>query len=323
MKKPEICYVYFHVAGLWNPRQIREDFADMRANGGDWVFMDFAEDNPKRCLKFKTDLVHEAGMKVMAAPGRVAGLFAAGVRPSSIFAIQNLDALCRNKDGSPLLANSSFVACVNHPKFIEWFYPTMVDVIQSTGCDGVVYDEPKETHLACYCDYCKAMVEKPTDEALLALKEQSMADMMGRLAADLKKVNPASKGIAMLMPSMPDSVIERVSAQKAIDYIGSDGPMCNQGLPKADGSPKPNQKTSLTESAQRFSAIVRKHNKKVFGLTETFGVMKWQHGLLRENLKSLGALNLDMYSFNYYGHNIEDPEGIMEIIREAACRLKQ
>ena len=31
---------------------------------------------------------------------------------------------------------------------------------------------------------------------------------------------------------------------------------------------------------------------------------------------------LDLCAFNYYGHNVEDPEGIMEILRQAASGLK-
>ena len=323
MAKPEICFVYFHVEGLWNPRQVREDFTDMRACGADWIFTQFYEDNPYKTLKFKIDLAHEAGLKVLASPGRVAGLFAAGPRPCSVFTISNLDALCREKDGSTVVANSSLVACVNHPKFIEWFYPAMTETLRSTGADGIVFDEPKETHRACYCTHCKALVKEPTDEALLKLKEASVAKMMGKLCALHKKDNPASQGVVMLMPSSTDSCIDRCVEQEGIDFVGSDGPMCPQGAEGIGGKPRnPNQKTSLEESAQRFGAKARAAGKKVFGLVETFGCRKWAHEQLRENLTKLPSLGLDMAAFNYYGHNVEDPEGIMEILRQAASGLK-
>ena len=322
MAAPEICFVYFHVGGLWNPRQVREDFADMRACGADWIFTQFHEDNPRKTLKFKVDLAHEAGLKVLASPGRVAGLFAAGPRPCSVFTIENPDALCREKDGSPLLANSSLVACVNHPKFEAWFYPAMADIIQATGADGIVFDEPKEAHKPCYCEHCKARVAQPTDQALLALKESSMAAMMGRLCARLKKDNPAGVGVAMLMPSAADGFVDRVLEQGAIDYVGSDGPMCPQGRPGPDGGPGAGQKTPLAQSAARLIPRTRKAGRRTFGLVETFGVCRWAHDRLRENLRALPSLGLDMPAFNYYGHNVEDPEGIMAIIRQAVASLK-
>ncbi len=322
MAKPEICFVYFHVEGLWNPRQVREDFADIRACGGDWIFTQFYEDNPNKTLKFKIDLAHEAGLKVLASPGRVAGLFAAGPRPCSIYTIRNMDALVREKDGSTEVANSTLVACVNHPKFSEWFYPAMLDTLRATGADGIVYDEPKETHKACYCKYCKDMVAEPTDEALLRLKEESVAKMMGKLCALHKQENPASVGVAMLMPSTTDNVIKATAEQPAIDFVGSDGLMCPQGPEGLNDKPLNPQKTSLAESAQRFARIVRPAGKKVLGLAETFGMRKWTHKHLREGIKTLPGLNLDMYCFNYYAHNVEDPDGLMEIIRTASMNLK-
>ena len=126
----------------------------------------------------------------------------------------------------------------------------------------------------------------------------------------------------MIMPNATDSFIDHMLEQEALDYLGVDGPMCLQGPAGADGKPAGHQKTPLTESSPRFAAKTREAGKKTFGLTETFGVYSWAHDQLRENVRLLPDLGLDMYGFNYFGHDVEDPDGVMEIVRAAVRHVK-
>lgn len=315
---PEINLVYFEVGWTVHPRNLSANFADVKAMGGHSVFTQFLERGDERWLKLRTRMAHDAGLKVYASPGRVGGLFAAGPIPGSFFATRHEDVRMIDAAGKHIFGTSGFMACPNHPRFVNWFYPFMESIMLDAGVDGVAFDEPKAADRACWCEHCKARVDKVDEAALIALREQTMAEMMGTVCTLLRKSKPEFVTIAMLMPSASKRFIRLVAEQKNMDFIGVDGPLCHQGpVPTADMI-----KTPLWISVPVFSEIVRAAGKKVFALTETFDVNPWACGELATRIHELPALDVDMFAFNYYGHDCEDGELVMESVRKAIALVK-
>lgn len=315
---PEICFVYFDVGWLVHPRNIASNLADMKSMGGDSIFTQFVENGDLRWLKLRTRMAHEAGLKVYASPGRVGGLFAAGPIPGSMFATKHADSRMIDRQGQPIMGTGGLMCCPNNPKFQAWFYPFLQNMMLETGADGVAFDEPKGPDIACWCDHCKALVDKPDSQSLLALRESTMADMMGKVCTQMRQHKPDFVTVAMLMPAASNRFLKLVTEQKNLDYIGVDGPLCHQGpTPTADLI-----KTPLWVSAPHFAAAAHAAGKKSFALTETFDVNPWACGELASRIHDLPAMNIDMYSFNYYGHDCEDGDLVMESVRKAVALVK-
>jgi hypothetical protein len=311
MPRPEICMVYFDCGFHVHERVLASFFRDMKAMGADSVFTQFVEYGDVRWLRFRTRLAHEAGLKVYASPGRVAGLFAAGPIPGSVFALKNPDATMRGERGDILIGTSGYVCCVNNPGFQAWYYPFLQKTMLEAGVDGIAFDEPKAADVACWCPYCRALVESPTTASLRLLRETGMADMMGRVCSMMKQACPGFATIAMLMPSASDRFIDLLAAKPDMDYIGVDGPLSRQGPEQANEMIK----EPLWLSAPRFIGKVHAAGKKAFVLTETFDVQSWNCAELAEHLPELPTLGADMYAFNYYAHDCNDPEAVMAQVR--------
>lgn len=319
VKKREICMVYFDSQGLSHPRHMAEHFAEMRDLGADSVFTQFLEEGSGRWLAFKTRLAHDAGLKVYAAPGRIAGVFSAGPRPGSMFALQNPDTVMRDEADRPVIGVSGMVCCVNQPKFQAWFYPLIKTILMESNVDGVAFDEPKEVRVPCWCPVCRSLVKEPTREALVALREDSMAAMLGRVGAMMKQEKPGFTALAMLLPHENDRFIEMVARQSGVDTVGVDGPLSPTGTDPAIRR----RKKPLLESAPRFVRLAQAAGKRAFVLAETFDVQSWACPDLAENLPKLADLDADIYGFNYYPHDNDDPEAVMNLVRKAVLGLKK
>jgi hypothetical protein len=161
-------------------------------------------------------------------------------------------------------------------------------------------------------------VDKPNAQSLLTLRESTMADMMGQVCTTMKKHKPNFVTLAMLMPSASNRFLELVLNQNDMEFVGVDGPMSHQGpTPTADMI-----KTPLWMSAPHFVRAANKAGKKSFALMETFDVNPWSCGELAARISDLPALNVDMFGFNYYGHDCVDGDMVMDIVRKAVALVK-
>jgi len=320
MDRLEISMVYFNAAsGMQRPQDLKEHFREMREHGVDSIITQTTEQCFTQALKFKVGLAHEAGLRVYAVPGRFAGLFAAGVIPSSRFGALNPDTVMRRVDTGtqpPALP----VCCVNNPRFQEWFYPHVLERIRSSGADGILFDEPKDAHDACYCEFCKAIAGESGKEALVRVRERSMAAMMGRVCAELKELDPAMTTSVLLMPNATDHFKQQMLSLEHLDYFGIDGPLCRQG---EENRPDGKQKTLLTATAPEYVSRAREAGRKSCALVETFDVQPWAYGELERNLAEVGTWGLDLIAFNYYAHCNADPEGVMRIVWDAVEQLRR
>jgi len=149
----------------------------------------------------------------------------------------------------------------------------------------------------------------------VALHEKALAETMGRVAGEFKAFRPGGAGLVMLMPNATENFIKEVCRQPAIDCVGVDGPLCLQNSRPVT---PPHQKTYILESAPPFFKLIRAAGKQTFALAETFGVYAWALDELRRNIGKFAELGADVAAFNYYGHDSDDPEAVMEVVREAA-----
>lgn len=316
MQKPEINMMFFAPGGFFNEKQLRISLSEIRQHSADSVCSNFIEDPfmVREVAQF-AQLAHEEGLRFYAMPGRVAGLFAAGPRLVSPFLTAHPGARALDAGGNPRAGDSGPAACLNHPEFIKWFYPFIRGMIEGCRADGILFDEPKTTRLACHCPICR---EKAGDgeDALLALREQSFAAMLNRAAAEVKALGADKTALAMLMPATKLSFVEKLAGQPALDVIGVDGPI-HSAVTK---------KESIFDSAPRFHEIIRRHGKQTFALVETFEMTGKDQPFLDEKMPRVPELKADVYSFNYYGHANSDPEQVMQAVWsgiEAVGKIKR
>ena len=307
----EITMMFFPADFCWHKRQTSACFEEMRAHGVRSVCLPFTEsDRHFTSLTWYADLAHAAGLAVYAMPGRVAGLFAAGHRPCSRFVQDHPEALAVNEAGHPHVAESGFCACVNQPAFADWFYSLMERAVGASGAEGMLFDEPKAAHLPCWCGVCRS---KAGDDhaALVALRERSMARMMGCAGTAVKSGNLSRRMLVMCMPGATRSFIDALAGEGSLDAIGVDGPVCAQTV----------EKESLFDSSRRMFPGIRSAGKEAFALVETFNVPASSHGELETNLERLETVGADVWSFNYYPHAVECPDAVMEKVWKAVGRL--
>ena len=210
-----------------------------------------------------------------------------------------------------------YAACVNAPAFKEWFYPLVTAAVQDSGADGILLDEPKRASTPCFCPVCREIAESSRREDLALLREQSMAEMMGKTSAAVKAIAPSNSTIAMLGPKNSDHFVEALAEQADLDAIGFDAPPCAKA-----GSVSNSRKPSVFDAALRVLPRVRRNGKKTFVLVETFFIPASSHAELEANMARLTEVEADIFSFNYYGQEVQDPEFVMGVTRQTIERLR-
>ncbi len=304
MQKPEINMMFFAPSGFFNEKQLRNSLAEIRQHGATSICSNFLEDPfmVREAAQF-AQLAHEEGLRFYAMPGRVAGLFAAGPRLASPFLTAHPEARALDGEGNPRAGDSGPAACLNHPEFIKWFYPFIFNMIKECQADGILFDEPKTTRLSCHCPICRDM-GGDVAQALIALREQSFATMLNRVAEEIKALGADKTTLAMLMPATKYSFVEKLACQPALDVIGVDGPIHSEVT----------KKESIFDSAPRFHPIIRRHGKRTLVLIETFEMTGKDQVFLDEKMPRVPELKADFYSFNYYGHANSHPERVMQAV---------
>lgn len=313
MPRLEINMMFFAPGGFFHEKQLRSSLSEIRQRGADSVCSNFLEDPfmAREVAQF-AQMVHAEGLRFYAMPGRVAGLFAAGPRLISPFLTAHPEARALDAGGNPRVGDAGIAACVNHPEFIKWFYPFIRNMIEGCRADGILFDEPKTTRLACHCPICRSVAGAGA-EALLALREQSFAAMLNQAAAEVKALGADKATMVMLMPATKLSFVEKLAGQSALDVIGVDGPI-HSAVTK---------KESIFDSAPRFHEIIRRHGKRTFALVETFEMTGADQPFLDEIMPRVPELKADVYSFNYYGHANYDPERVMQAVWSGMDAVKR
>ncbi|MHC4872431.1 MAG: hypothetical protein ACYTFY_11355 [Planctomycetota bacterium] len=317
--KTEVNMCYFNMAGgFWKPDEISGHYRDMLDMGADSVGINFMETGYK-FLKPRVELALEEGIRIYPMPGRIAGIFAAGVQPSSMFIAQNWDAVMQREQDNPPFGET--VACVNNPKFIDWFYPYMEKVYSFLGGNGIIFDEPKDAYNPCYCPHCCELVDKVTEENMVLLRERSVAQVMGNVCDMIKNINAENTTAVILFSKTSEHFLDQILQLPGMDYIGFNGPLCRQG----DEGRKDNFWESnpfLCDTFPPRIPVIRKAGKGVLAFVETFSVQPWSYQVLKDNLAEFIEWDVDMWCFNYYPHRNPDPEGVMDIIRDIVKRIK-
>ncbi|MHC4886592.1 MAG: hypothetical protein ACYTGH_16065 [Planctomycetota bacterium] len=303
MSRTEINMMYFMPSGYWNEKEVDRSLLEMKDHGVDSVCIPFIE-HPSSWdgAESYAGKIMDTGLRCYLMPGRIAGIFAAGPCPSSSFVLKHPEVVIQDRDGKPFSPGNP-CACVNQPAFQEWFIPFMESILTRTGAQGLFYDEPKRTETPCYCSVCRELAgDNP--QALMAMRERSFAEVLGKTSAMVKGIDPTHTTLAMIMPFMTENFVQALCAQDALDVIGVDGPICTQKV----------KKESLFTSAPRINGQVKDQGKKTFTLAETFEVPASSQEELLTAMERLPEVRADVMSFNYYGHANDNPEEVMQAV---------
>lgn len=313
---PEINFMLAR-GGPWHERHAREWLADMKSAGADSVCAAFLEDTYSLTgLRWIAELAHDEGLRLYAMPGRIGLLFSAGPRLGSPFTFRTPQARMVGEAGGPV-GGFGYAACVNASAFKEWFYLLVTEAVRDSGADGILFDEPKSASVPCFCPVCREIAGSSRREDLAALRERSMAEMMGKTSSAVKGIAPSNSTIAMLGSKNSDRFLDALTEQPDLDAVGFDAPPCARA-----GSVGNPAKPLVFDSASRLIPRIRRRGKKTFVLVETFYIPASSHSEFTANMERLSEIEADIFSFNYYGQEVEEPDVVMDITRQAIARLR-
>jgi len=316
-KKPEISMYYLDGDPfVWQPKQLRADFEAMRRIGADSVCISVLESHTSD-YPGKVALARSAGLKVYAIPSRVGGFFAGWPKVASLFAARHPEYLVLTRDGRFQGATAGSVCCPNQPAFRAWFLEWLEKLLDESGVDGVVYDEPKEAHVPCWCPACRKLCPDQDEAARVRFREASVAGLLGEACRLVKRSRPDRTNILFVMPDATGHFKTRILEQPELDYFGNDGPVCHQGEPE-----QTHQKTSLFDSVPAIFRLADQAGKKRFTLVETFSIHSGAMAELARNLPRVAEWQADLYAFYFYGTGNQEPERVMELSAEAIARIK-
>ena len=145
-----------------------------------------------------------------------------------------------------------------------------------------------------------------------------MTDFLQWMCEQIKRVRTDLVTSLFAMPKDSGGLLDRLASLESLDYLGVDGPICDQE--RAPG--KPICKKSLFESAPLLFELCARTGKKSLLVLESFGVPQRAYESYRRALVEAMRFKPDQWIFFYYPHNTEDPERLMAITREAISNLK-
>jgi len=317
-----IFYCYRHSFSVFKPQEVEKNYREMKEMGADGVSISLMEtdfESIPRVLKKHMELIRDHGLKRYIGFGRWGGLFAAAPRSGSLFAIKNQDTLMLKSDGSSYIGNlSGYICCVNNLKFRKWFFELEEAILKELNPDGIILDEPKGGELPCFCKYCKG------NEDPLIFRYKSLSKFLSDICEIGKSIKPDLETHIFQSPTHPVEYYEMCAKIPAVDFYGIDGPTSRQScyVPQKKENVAVN-KTPLEESIKTIFPIARKYGKKTIIVPENFYIPAGEEKNYYENTKRILLENTpDSVLFHYYGFENENPDLIMEYIRELISLVK-
>ena len=303
-------YYMDHGLYVFRPDHIRADYEDMKDMGCDAVTLSVLEQfhHGHKAIQNHCRLAHAAGLKIHVIPARFGGMFAGAPKTASGFAINNPDLLVEDANG-----DRHGVCCVENPGVRDFFAERLQSLIGDYEFDGVVLDEPKGTDIVCHCRHCCEAYGKVSHRT----RQQSIVNFLGFLCDQIKSVRDSVEISLFAMPHDSGEFLAQLAALPNLDYIGIDGPVCDQET--APGAPI--VKASLFESAPAALVTASEHGKKSLLVLESFGVPAWAYDAFAAGLDRALAYSPDQWIFFYYPHNTEDPDRLMALTESAIRRI--
>ncbi len=309
-------YYLAHGFFVMNPRQIADDYREIKDLGADSLTYAILEQDEEFCpatVEMHFAMAHKAGLKVYVIFSRFGGLFAGAPRVPSLFATNNPEVLMRNENGGVYGGDIGVVACVNNPKFAGFFDETTARLLSRFEIDGVVLDEPKVAGMACHCDACRRLRGEADP---LRFQKESFAGWLGRIITNMKRQKPGLE-VALFNDTLQDTEFHEMTAKLAgLDYHGIDGSLSLQGVdPKRPGRTK----MPLLDQLPEAKRIAHSNGKKLMAVCENFQVPASQIPAWEASFAKVLEFRPELLVFFHYAPNTDDPEALQEMVRRC-CR---
>ena len=312
-------YYLAHGFFVFNPKQVKRDYAEMKSLGADSITYAVLEQDDLFCpvtMEKHFELAHRAGLKVYVIFSRFGGLFAGAPRVPSLFSAERQDTLMRRKDGSIYSGYTGVYSCVNNRDFRKFFIRTTTRLLEKYKIDGVVFDEPKLSGSPCYCGTCRKLLGK---EDPVVFRNRSVVKFLDDAAAKMKKINPRLE-IALFNDTIYPLEFHRMSAgMKNLDYHGTDGSLSKQWVNKSEIK---QVKTPLLEQVKEAKKIAEENGKKFMAVCENFQVPASEIPAWERNFEKVLEYRPDLLVFFYYAPNTDDPEKLHDMIARCCRKIK-
>jgi len=297
-------------------RHIQEDLEHIASLGAQIVSVCVQESQltgwrQQRLHNF-VNMAHAYGMNVHAVPNRWAGLVGGWLDGLSVFALENTDALPRNRDGSVRVTGDG-QCCAQHPKTRSHIRQHLELMFTKYEFDGVVWDEPHGTRV-CYCEHCRrACGGEPTSEWQCG-QMAALLDEMSHLA---KSLRPGTVVSLLAQPS-DETLMKSLLQTKHIDYLGSAGHVRgeNGATRRINGA--------IFQAHAAFYPMLREAGRRTIFLME--GQKRRDEDLddYLANVDKAFALPMEQLMFYYSAHEMSPAKETLfnEATWRAVARLK-
>lgn len=309
-------YYLAHGFFVFNPKQVRDDYREMKGLGADSVTYAILEQDTEFCpitIEKHFSMAHQEGLKVYVIFSRLGGLFAGAPRVASLFSASNPDTLMCDKNGRPYGGGIGVFSCVNNPLFNDFFEKTTTNLLLNYDIDGIILDEPKMHDVPCFCSACRALMK---NEDPVMFRKKSLVSFLDRAAVNMKKIKPSIEISLFNDTIYPLDFHNMTAAIPGIDFHGTDGSLAGQWVQKT----KIEQiKTPLAEQLKEAKNIAEKHGKKLMAVCENFQTPSSEINKWEESFSKVLEYKPELIVFFYYAPNTDNPEALQEMIRRC-CR---
>ena len=318
----KILNAFYYRAHMYTmvPRHIREDLKWMADVGTDTITLSILEQDFAAAFENVEFICNEAaklGMSVIAVPSRWAGILAGAPKVPSLFTIRNPQTWILRKDGTPVDSSvTGRISSIHYEETYEFMIQALDKLYSSWDIKGIIWDEPKTLSI----DYSPKAIEKmgpdPTEDQQL----QANVDFYTKINKYLKTHYP-DKTIGMFIYSdLPDKVVYKMAETEGLDYYGCDG----RPWRLEDGGKTENPgKVLVGHTGQRFIDAAKKQGKKSLFLIENHNMADKDIPLLKKRMPELLNMDIDQLIYYYYPRNIENPDKLMNILKNRLKTFKK
>lgn len=302
------------------PRQIREDLKWMADIGTDTVTLSILEQDFSAAFENVAFICNEAaklGMSVIAVPSRWAGILAGAPKVPSLFTIRNPQTWILRKDGTPVDSLvTGRISSIHYEETYEFIIQSLDKLFSSWDIQGIIWDEPKTLGI----DYSPKAIEKlgpdPTEEQQL----QANVDFYTRINEYLKTHYPDKTTGMFIYSDLSDKVMYKMAETGGLDYYGCDG----RPWRLEDGGKTENPgKVLIGHTGQRFIDAAKKQGKKSLFLIENHNMADKDIPLFERRMPELMEMDIDQLIYYYYPRNIENPDKLMNILKNELKTFKR
>lgn len=299
------------------PRQVREDLKWMADIGTNVVSVAVLEQDlfaAVENIEFICNEAEKLNIQVYAVPSRWGGMIAGSPKVPSIFTTRNPQTWILKEDGSALESHlTGRISSLHYPETFEFFCQSLDKMFKLWNIKGIIWDEIK-TLLK---DFSPKAIENLGKDAPYEKHIEANVDFYSRVNGHIKKNHPNVTTNMFVYAHIYDGTITQLSKIKHLDYFGCDGRPwhTNDSGTNESGNQGKHAKT-LLGSGERFITAAHHAKKKALWLIENHNMLTKDAELMKQRLPEITEKNIEHLIYYYYPRNLQDPDLIMNIVKE-------